>query len=76
MTNTHYTKMLKQIGGKPGKLAKYKKHNVPRVRKFGRSINRCRRCGQTMAHNSMFGLHYCRQCLREVAQKLGFKKYN
>jgi small subunit ribosomal protein S14 len=76
MTNTHHTKMLNQIGGKPGKLAKYKKYNVPRARKFGRSINRCRRCGQTMAHNSMYGLHYCRQCLREVAQKIGFKKYN
>lgn len=76
MTNTHHTKMLTQIQGKPGKVAKYNKHNVPRARKFGRSLNRCRRCGQTMAHTKKYGLHYCRQCLREVAQKIGFKKYN
>ncbi len=76
MTTSHYTKMLKQISGKPGKLAKYKKYNEPRARKFGKTVKKCRRCGQTSAHNSMFGLNYCRQCLREVAQKIGFKKFN
>ena len=76
MTNTHYTKMLTQIQGKPGKMAKYAKFNIPKKRKQGRIINRCRRCGQTMAHTGKYGLHYCRQCLREVAQKIGFKKYN
>ncbi|MBN2142001.1 30S ribosomal protein S14 [Candidatus Woesearchaeota archaeon] len=68
--------MLKQIGGKPGKLAKYNKHNVPRKRKFGKELKKCRRCGSASAPNAMFGLRYCRQCLREVAQKIGFKKFN
>jgi small subunit ribosomal protein S14 len=76
MTTTHYTKMLNQIKGKPAKVAKYNKYNVPRTRKFGRSVKRCRRCGQTAARTSKYGLNYCRQCIREVAQKIGFKKYN
>jgi small subunit ribosomal protein S14 len=76
MTTSHHTKMLNQISGKPGKLAKYKKYNVPRPRKHGKTTKACRRCGQTAAPNGMFGLNYCRQCLREVAQKIGFKKFN
>ena len=52
------TKMLKQIKAKPAKHIKFQKHNVPRDRKFGRSTKRCRRCGQTAAHISKYGLHF------------------
>lgn len=76
ITTTHYTKMLNQIRNKPAKHTKFLKHNVPRQRKFGRSTKRCRRCGQTAAHISKYGLHFCRQCFREVAPKIGFKKYS
>lgn len=76
MTTTHYTKMLKQIRHKPAKYEKFLKYNVPKKRKFGRTVSRCRRCGQTAAFISKYGLNFCRQCFREVAPKIGFKKYS
>lgn len=75
MTTSSHTKMLKQLAGKPGKLAKYKKHNTPKERKHGESIRKCVRCGRTGAHIRSFGLHLCRQCFRDNAPELGFKKY-
>ena len=35
----------------------------------------CRRCGRNRAHIDKYGLDLCRQCFRENAIKLGFKKY-
>ncbi|MFH1606251.1 MAG: 30S ribosomal protein S14 [Nanoarchaeota archaeon] len=52
------------------------KHNVPVKRKFGKSVEKCRRCGRSGAHISSYGLHLCRQCFREIAVKLGFRKYS
>jgi small subunit ribosomal protein S14 len=75
MTTSNHTKVLKQIRSKPAKYEKFLKYNVPRQRKFGRSMHKCRRCGQTAAHIGQYGLHFCRQCFREVAPKIGFKKY-
>ncbi|KYK24646.1 30S ribosomal protein S14 [Euryarchaeota archaeon SM23-78] len=48
---------------------------MPRERKFGRTTKKCRRCGRTAAHIKKYGLNFCRQCFREVAHKIGFKKY-
>ncbi len=75
MTTSDPKKMLKQLENKPGKKAKYLKHNLPRDRKFGESVNKCKICGRTHAHISKYGLHLCRQCFRLKALKLGFKKY-
>ena len=36
---------------------------------------RCRRCGRYGAVIRKYGLYYCRHCFREVAEKIGFKKY-
>ncbi len=66
----------KQITGKPVKLAKFLKFSAPKDRKFGRNAAQCRRCGKTEGLISKYGLHYCRQCFREEADKLGFKKYD
>ena len=44
-------------------------------RKFGKGSNPCRRCGQKDAVIRKYGLNLCRQCFREVASSLGFKKY-
>jgi len=44
-------------------------------RKFGKGSNPCRRCGQKNAVIRKYGLNLCRQCFREVASSLGFKKY-
>jgi small subunit ribosomal protein S14 len=75
MTTSNHSKVLKQIGAKPGKYAKYLKNNLPKTRKSGEITRKCLRCGRTGAHIRSFGLHLCRQCFRENATKLGFKQY-
>jgi len=45
-------------------------------RKFGVGARRCVRCGSYGSHIRVYGLHLCRQCFREVAASLGFKKYS
>jgi small subunit ribosomal protein S14 len=76
MSYSHHTKVLKQLSIKPGKVAKWKKHNVPKDRKTGINVKRCRRCGRTRAHIDKYGLNLCRQCFRDIATKIGFKKYS
>ena len=76
MTNSNYNKAFKQLKVKPVKLKKYKKHNAPKKRTTGEALHRCRICGRTGAHVSKYNLHLCRQCFRESAKALGFKKYN
>jgi small subunit ribosomal protein S14 len=51
------------------------KKKVPRKKKFGKGSRACRRCGQYDAIIRKYGLHLCRQCFRELAPTLGFKKY-
>lgn len=45
-------------------------------RKFGKGAHICRRCGRKGGVIRKYGLMYCRQCFREVAKELGFKKYS
>lgn len=35
----------------------------------------CRRCGRKGGIIRKYNLMYCRQCFREIAEELGFKKY-
>lgn len=74
MTYSDHKKFFKQLKVKPVKLKKFLKHNVPKKR-FGISTKKCRRCGRPKAHIGSYGLHLCRQCFREIASDLGFKKY-
>lgn len=76
MTYSDYRKEFKQLRAKPVKLKKYIKHNAPKVRSCGRSQKRCQRCGRIRAHIDKYGLNVCRQCFREIATKIGFKKYS
>lgn len=76
MTTTDHTKVLKQLQNKPGKLAKHSKYSVPKKRVGGALNKKCSRCGRTGGHISKYGLHLCRQCFRDIASKIGFKKYN
>ncbi len=71
-----FKNMKKQIEKKPEKLARVMKFNAPKQRNSGRNIHPCRVCGKTEGVISKYGLSYCRQCFRETASKLGFKKYN
>jgi small subunit ribosomal protein S14 len=76
MTTSDYKKMKTQLMNKPAKLQKVEKHNKPRERKFGPATKKCTRCGSTHGHIGKYGINLCRQCFREVATKLGFKKYS
>lgn len=76
MTTSDYRKVFKQLKAKPVKLKKYLKHNSPKKRSCGESLKKCRRCGRTGGHIGKYGLDLCRQCFREVATKIGFKKYS
>ncbi|MFH1455540.1 MAG: 30S ribosomal protein S14 [archaeon] len=52
------------------------KHNAPKKRKFGINSRPCRHCGRVGGHIQKYGLHLCRQCFRDYAHKLGFKKFH
>jgi small subunit ribosomal protein S14 len=67
---------MKQIEHKKVKLAKFLKYCKPKDRKFGRNASPCRKCGKTEGVISKYGLVYCRQCFREEAKRLGFRKYS
>ncbi len=49
------------------------RHGKPR--KFGKGSTHCKRCGNYNAVIKKYNLLLCRQCFREVAEKLGFKKF-
>ena len=50
------------------------RHGKPR--KYGKGSRYCRRCGQYGALIQKYDLMLCRQCFREVAERMGFKKYD
>ena len=76
MSYSDHKKMLNQIGNKPGKVAKWKKHNTPKKRTTGRNLYKCKLTGRTGAHIHSYGIGLCRQAFREVAPEIGFKKYS
>ncbi len=76
MTAKDFTKEFKQLIEKPAKLKKYLKHNEPKRVKFGMTPQQCKLCKRKGAHVGKYGLTLCRQCFRENAQKIGFKKYS
>ena len=51
------------------------KEKPKKERKFGKGSRACRRCGSYGSVIRRHGLYLCRQCFREVAKKLGFRKY-
>ncbi len=76
MTYSSHTKAFKQLKSKPFKLKKFLKHNAPKERNSGKATKKCIRCGRVGGHISKYGLGLCRQCFREIAPKIGFKKYS
>ena len=54
-------------------MGKYRK---PKDGKFGKGSRRCKRCGSKGSSIiRRYGLNLCRQCFRESAENLGFRKY-
>jgi small subunit ribosomal protein S14 len=76
MTTSDHRKAFKQLKAKPAKLSKFIKHNKPKKRTCGIALRKCRECGRNGAHIQKYGLNLCRQCFREMAKSLGFKKYS
>ena len=76
MGASDWKKLLKQLKNKPAVMQKFLKHNKPKERKFGIAVRKCERCGRFGAHISSFGLNLCRQCFRDIAVEIGFKKYS
>lgn len=44
-------------------------------KKYGRRDG-CVRCGRRRGIIRRYGMHLCRQCFREIAEEMGFKKYS
>jgi small subunit ribosomal protein S14 len=76
MTASDPKKMLKQIEHKTAKANKFRKHNLGKKRTCGFTTKKCQRCGRIKGHLDQYRLDLCRQCFRDVAIKIGFKKYN
>lgn len=76
MTASDWRKVFKQLNAKPVKKAKVIKFNQPRKRSCGRSLRKCKNCGRVRGHINKYNLHLCRQCFREMATSLGFKKFS
>lgn len=76
MTTSEWTKVAEQLKGKPVVYKKFEKFNKPKVRKTGIAAKKCERCGRFGAHIKQYGLNLCRQCFREIAEEIGFKKYS
>ena len=76
MTSSNWNKAFTQLNAKPVKKAKYIKHNAPKKRSCGVALRKCKHCGRVRGHINKYGLHLCRQCFREMAPKIGFKKYS
>jgi small subunit ribosomal protein S14 len=76
MTASDWKKILKQLERKPAIKERFLRFCKPKNRKSGIAAQKCGRCGRFGAHIGSYGLHLCRQCFREMAEELGFKKYN
>ena len=76
MTSSDHRKVFTQLNAKPIKKAKFIKHNSPLKRSCGRNLVRCRVTGRRRGVIRKYGLNICRQSFRELATKLGFKKFS
>ena len=76
MTASEWRKILKQLRRKPVIMEKFLKHNKPKEKTTGIAKMKCGRCGRFGAHIKSYGLNLCRHCFREIAEEIGFRKYN
>jgi len=76
MTVSDYSKMAEQLKPKPVKYKKFLKHNSPKERTCGKTVKKCTRCGTSRGYINKYGIGVCRRCFRDIATKIGFKKFN
>ena len=41
-----------------------------------KQLEQCQRCGRKQGLVGRYDIYLCRQCFREVARSMGFKKYS
>jgi len=66
--------VLEKINVSKTRLTRFKRHNSPKLRKFGNRLSICQRCGGTRRMIKKYSLNICGRCFREVAKELGFRK--
>ena len=76
MTASDWNKLLRQLQAKPVIAKRFLKYGKPKERTTGIAKQKCRRCGRFGAHIGQYNIHLCRQCFREIAEEMGFKKYS
>ena len=76
MPASDWRNFLKQLDAKPAIREKFLKHNKPKDRKTGIAARKCERCGRFGAHIKSYGINLCRHCFRQVAEEIGFTKFN
>jgi small subunit ribosomal protein S14 len=77
MGASDWKSITKQLEKKPKVKDRFLRFCKPKERKFGRVKKPCQRCGRIGGgHCGQYGLDLCRQCFREIAKDIGFKKYN
>ncbi len=76
MTASDWNKLLKQLRTRPVIMQRFLKYCKPKERKTGIAKYKCERCGRFGAHIKQYNLNLCRQCFREIAEEIGFKKYS
>ena len=76
MTVKNYAKVFNQLESKPVIKRKYIKHNAPKSRTCGFNLRGCRTCGRHGGLIHKYGIELCRQCFRETAKEIGFKKFS
>jgi len=76
MTASDWNKITKQLTRKTAKFKKFLKHNKPKERKNGIASKKCENCGRMGAHVGQYKINLCRQCFRDLAIDLGFRKYS
>ncbi len=72
---TAYERILKTLKNKPAKSKRFAKFNAHKLQPHDMKARKCTRCNRMEGHIRIHGLNYCRECFREVAPELGFKKY-
>ena len=72
----NFNKVLNQLKNKPGKMAKFLKHNSPKERKYGRLKSACRFTKNTHGVLGQYGIKMNRRLFRLSAKEIGFKKFN
>ncbi len=72
---TAFERIGKNLVGKKAKHQRFMRFNSHKVQPHDARSRKCIRCNRPEAGIHIHGLRYCRECFREIAKDLGFKKY-